>query len=624
MFATEVIKALKQAGIEAKEEELETPPDPKFGDIAYPCFGLAKVLGKNPNEVAKEIVSKIQVNEKSPFSSIEVAGPYINFFIDWERVAPKLLKNILSKNFGIGKKKKKKIMVEHTSVNPNKAIHIGHTRNSCLGDSLAKILKFVGNDVIVVNYIDDTGAQVADAIVGLKFLKFPIKTKKKFDHYIGDDVYVKVTQLYEKMPELAEQRRIVLQQIEEGDNEIAKFTEEIVNKILLAQLETCWRLNIFYDLLNRESDIIRLKFWEHAFEILKEKNLVYKPEVGDRAGTWLLRLSQLPEFKGIENPDITLVRSDGTALYVGKDIAYAMWKHGLLGKDFHYVKFTTQPNKKILWVTSSTKGLKNHPKFNNVDESINVIDVRQSYEQSAVISALKLISGKEMEYKYYGYEIVALSAKTAEQLGIPVAEGQQMVHMSGRKGHYINTDVVLNKLFTKALDETKKRNPKEKEEVVKQIAEKVAVAALRYELTKISPEKILVFDLDEAIKLEGNTGPYLQYAYTRCAGILRKAESWKQFFEEVERLTPQEKKLLQQLSRFPEIIQKAANELRPHIICNYAYELATTVNNFYEFVPVLKEENEKLKNFRLTLVKATKEVLRITLNLIGIEVLEKM
>lgn len=607
------------------EEALEIPPQPEFGDLAFPCFDLAKKEKRAPQQIAQQIVEKIKIPKGGLVSSVEAKAGYVNFFFRWEGIAEQTLKQVLARKERFGKPEKierKKIMVEHTSVNPNKALHIGHTRNSCLGDSLARILSFCGHDVEVANYIDDTGAQVADIIVGFKFLGMPLKTEKKFDRYCGDDVYVKVNNTYETDSGLLEKKKLILKKIEEGKNEIADFSQDLVKKILLEQLKTCWRMDIFYDLINKESDIIHLKLWENVFESLKNKNLVYRATEGEKNGCWLLKLSDLPEFRGMKNADLTLIRSDGTVVYVGKDIPYAMWKHGLSEQDFGYKKLVTQPNKKTLWTTTIEMGEKEHPDFKGVDISINVIDVRQSYYQDSVMAALKLISGKPVEYTHYDYELVSLSSKTAKELGIGTGE-KGFIHMAGRKGWFINTDVVLDALFDKALKETKKRNPDLDEKALKEIAEAIAISALKYELIKISPEKMIVFDLDEALKLEGDTASYLQYACTRCYGILGKAGKWKPNYG-VEKLTEHEIKLIKLLNMGPEVIASAATDLRPHYVCNYAYDIVDTFNTFYQFCPVLQAETEGLKNFRLTLVESTRIVLENVLGLMGLRILKKM
>jgi len=610
MFLKEEIA--KNLGVDI--EKIEEPE--KYGDFAYNCISIAKKQGKNPNELARELSEKFKIK----FLKIKPIGPYLNFYINWEQVAQQLLEAINGEYGKPEKIQKKKIMIEHTSANPNKALHIGHIRNSCLGDSLTRILSFHGHSVEVANYIDDTGDQMAELVLGFKFLNMPTETKMKFDQYCGDEVYVKVNKMYETKPELLEKKKFITQRIEEGNNEIADFSEQIARKVLLEQLKTCWRMGIYYNLLNKESDIIQLKLWETAFEMLKKRNFVYQVTEGEKKGCWLLKLSNLPEFKGMKDADATLVRSDGTVVYVGKDIAYAMWKHGLLKEDFKYTKFIKQPNGKVLWTTTSKEWEEKHPEFRGVDASIAVIDVRQSYYQDSVMAALKLISGKKINYTHYDYELVSLSAETAKQLGIEAKE--KFVHMAGRKGLFINTDVVLNALFKKALEETKKRNPDASEDWLKETAEKIAVGALRYELEKVSPEKIIIFDMNEALKLEGNAAPYLQYTYTRASSILRKAEIAKEF-DAKQLKDPKEMSVLKLLAKFPHIIERSVKDLRSYYIANYLYELSDVFNQFYQFLPVLKSEKE-LRNARLKLVESVKTVMKSGLYLLGIPVLEKM
>jgi len=623
----EILDSLEKVGIKRELIKLEKPRQ-EFGDLSTNvCFLLAKEFKKPPQQIAEEVVKKLEFSDDSFVERVEAVAGYLNFFLNWKKISEVLLSYILKNEETYGKVEveKKRVMVEHTSVNPNKALHIGHVRNACLGDALVRILKFLDQDVVVANYVDDTGNQVADIVVGFKFLGFPLeKPGMKFDHYCGDEVYVKVNKMYKQNSELLEKRKLVIKSIEEGKNELAYFAKQIAEKVLKEQLKTLWRLNIFYDLINWESDIIHLKFWEKAFEMLKKEGYVYYAEEGPAKGCWLFKLSHLPEFKGLKNPDKILVRSDGTVVYAGKDIAYAMWKHGLLDHDFFYKKLTNQPNGKILWETASEEGEKDHPKFNGVDISINVIDVRQSYEQNVVATALKVIGKGKKQYIHYAYEVVSLSKKTAEKLGIETDESKQFVHMSGRKGWFVNADALLDALFKKAYEETKKRNPKESEEFLNSVAEAIAVATFRYEMLKVSPEKIIVFDMDDALKMEGNTASYLQYAHTRCCGILRKAGEWKENFKPTGMLSEKERELVRKLLEFPEVVKKAYEELRPHHLCTYGFELATAFNEFYHTCPVLNAEDESVKMFRLSLVKATKIVLSKLLNLLGIKPLERM
>ena len=595
-------------------------PKEEFGDFSTNlAFILAKKLKKSPSEIVKEISRKI---EKPEFvEKIEEKSGYINFFLNWEEISKKLLKEILEAGNFYGKPyvERKRIIVEHTSVNPNKALHIGHIRNACLGDSLARFLSWIGNEVIVINYINDAGSQMADLIVGFKILGFPLeKEGMKFDHYCGNEIYVKVNKLYEEKPELLEEKKKIIKEIERKDSEIAKFNREIASKVIKEQLKTLWNLGIFYDLLVRETDIIYSKFWEKVFEWLKQKNFVYLAESGSKSGCWLLKLSDLPEFKGLKDADKILVRSDGTKVYAASDIAFALWKHGLIDFDFGYRKFVKQPNGKILWETC-TNGLEKHPIFNKAEISVNVIDVRQKYEQEVVSTALKLI-GKKAKYIHYAYEVVSLSKKTAKELGIET--DKEFVHMSGRKGIFVNADDLFNALFKKAREETRKRNPEESEEFIEKVAKALAISSIRYEMLKISPERLLIFDMDKALELKGNTAPYLQYAYTRICSVFRKAGKFEREFE-AEKLEEEEKKILRLLFQFPWLIKKCYEELKLHYLCEYLFKLATIFNEFYEKHPIIKSE-EKIRNFRLTLLECIKNVFEIGFDLIGIEKLGRM
>ena len=609
--------------------EFEKPPVEEFGDLATNvCFLLAKELKKSPEEIASETAKKLKFPEGSGIAKVEARNGYLNFFFDWKVVGKKLLKEILELRESYGKPKvgKRRIMIEHTSVNPNKAIHIGHARNACLGDSLARFLRWCGHEVIVANYINDAGSQMADLIIGFKVLGFPLKKSNvKFDVYCGDEVYVKVNRLYKERPELLEKKKEIVKEIEDKDSDIAKFNRKIASEVVKAQLQTLWRLGIFYDVLIRETDVIYSKLWDKVFNWLRSRGLLYKAESGKKAGCWLLKLSDLPEFRGLKDADKVFVRSDGTKVYAASDTAYALWKHGLIDFDFSYKEFVKQPNGKILWETTSEDGAKTHPKFNNVDTSINVIDVRQSYEQSVVKTALKLIAGREIDYVHYAYEVVSLSRETARKLGIEFDETKQFVHMSGRKGWFVNADTLLQALVERAREETKKRNPSKSEEFINKTAEAIAISALRYGLLRISPERLLIFDVDEALRLEGNSAPYLQYAYTRCCGIMRKAKEKNiDVGFEAKEINQHEKRLLAKLLEFPEVVKKCHKELRLHYLCDYAFKLATLFNEFYNACPVIGAGDEKIMKFRLAIVKAVATVLKTIFSILGIVALERM
>ncbi len=613
----------------SKEEAVSSitePPSEELGDLATNIsFKLSKKLGKVPAEIAEELAEKIR--KVSYVSRVEVVNGYVNIFFDWDRIFESLTQQIMEAKFPVVRIEKKRIMVEHTSVNPNKALHIGHARNACLGDVLQRVLRFCGHEVVVANYIDDTGNQVADVVVGFKFLGFPEESDKKFDHYCGDEVYVKVNKMYKENPELLEKRKFVMKKIEEGDNEIAIYAKKLAEKVLREQLKTLWNLGIYYDLLNWESDILHSKLWDKAFEMLKSKGYVYFAESGPKKGCWLLKLSDLPEFKGLKDPDKVLVRSDGTVVYAGKDIAYAMWKHGLVEDVFRYFKFAKQPNGSALWSTTLSNGEASHPKFNDVDVSINVIDVRQSYEQNVVASALKMIGHGKKNYVHYAYEVVSLSKNTARKLGIETDEDKQFVHMSGRKGWFINVDTLYEELVKKAAEETKKRHEEWNDEKIKKVAEALARSVIRFEMVKVSPEKIIVFDMDEAMKLEGSTAPYVMYAYTRCRSILRKAG--EPSFESLVKATfafslnDDERRLVKKILEFENVIKKVEKELKLTTLTTYAVELAASFNEFYHKVPVLGASEEE-KSKRLVLVKAFEYVMGLVMDLLGLEKLEEM
>jgi len=600
------------------EQFIFIPQNPNYGDISCKIpFHIAKEINGNAKEIAEKIVSS--ANSIDIFEKVEALNGYINFYYEYKNLCDILLPLINEEygkcNIGNGKK----VLIEHTSVNPNKALHIGHVRNACIGDSIARILKFCGYNVQTANYIDDTGTQVADIIVGFYFLNYPKEVDMKFDQYCGDKIYVEVNKMYEKNKDLIEKRKFIMKKIEEGNNEISKLAEETVDKVLKAQYETLFKLNIFHDIQNKESDILKYKFWEIAFNQLKEKNYLIYEEEGKNKGCWVLNISNFDKFKNLKNPNEVLVRSDGTILYAGKDIAYAMWKHGLLNADFNYKPFLIKPNGEILWTTCSKDEGIEHPEFGKCDISINVIDVRQSYEQEIVKYALQIISEDKKEYIHKAYEVVSLSKETAKQLGINI--DKKIVHMSGRKGLYVNADKILDLLIKKAYEETKKRNKNESEEWIKRVSEKIAISALRFELTKVDPNKIIVFDIDEALKIEYKTGPYLLYTYARAKSILSKAKEWE--YESIDNLNIYEKNIIKKLIEFPRIVKASARNLLPSLICNYLNNLALSFNLFYEKIPVLKAKNEE-KNFRLTLIEKTAIVLKNGLNLIGIETLERM
>ncbi len=616
-ISEEIGKLLNLPGVEIT---LETPPNSEFGDIATTaCFSLAKQERKPPAKIAERIVNSIRIPKNSLIERMEARGGYINFFFNRRGLAGIVIPGALSKTFGKPKVVAEKVMVEHTSANPNKALHVGHIRNSCLGDSIVRILKFCGEKVQEVNYIDDSGTQLADIIVGFKFLRIPVETKMKFDQYCGNEVYVRVNRIYENDSTLGQKRREIIGEIEFGGNETSKFAEKVVEKIIGAQLETLRRIGISFDLMVTETSVLHAKLWEAAFRKLGDAGVIYKEAEGKNAGCWLLRLSDRPEFSGLENADKILVRSDGTILYTGKDIAYAMWKHGLLEDTFNYRKFSKSAGRDT-WITTGKGGEKKKPKFGDVDKAIALVDVRQSYAQDVVSAALAML-GDDKDYIHYDYGVVALSKNTVEQLGIGAGNGQ-VHHMSGRRGIFVNVDDVLDILEKKAYEETAKRNVGAAEEWIATTARKIARSALRYEMTKIDRENTITFDIEESLRLDGNTAPYLQYTYARTMKILEKAGKVPKFAAPAA-ITGTELELIKALMSFPGIVEKSRNSLSPQEISRYAYSLCTLFNRFYQDSPVLRAEGAT-RVFRLNLAKAFVSVLEKCLGMIGVDVLEKM
>ena len=620
--------ALDSMGLRGVEYSIEVPPDPSLGDLAVNApLRASRVLREPPGAIAERIAGAIS-ESRPPIIGRVVPHPsgYVNFFADTAELARLTLRAALDPGgWRIDVGRGTKVSVEHTSVNPNKALHIGHARNLVLGDSLARLLSEVGYRVEVLNYVDDTGVQVADVLVGMLYLGMPEDPPpgKKYDAYCGDEVYVRVNELYEARPELAERRREVIAQLERGSGPASELAARVVPRILRAQLETCWRLGAKYDLLNWESHILRSGLWERAFEELREAGAVRLVEEGELAGCWVL---QAPE----EGEEKVLVRSDGTTVYAAKDIPYAAWKLGLLGDPFQYRRFAKQPGGGDLWTTDLGGGEAEHPTFGSSDLAITVIDVRQSRVQRFVKYAVELLgerSGRSKRYLHLGYEVVALSRRTAEALGIEVPEGRQFVHMSGRRGAYVNVDDVLDALASRAAEEVRKRNPDARDEWVRRVAEAIAVGALRYQMLRQDPNKLIIFDMEDALRIEGETGPYLQYTYARASRILERAGGIpSESLGELAALlsAPKEVMLVKLMSKYDMELEEAAAELSPKRLATYSYELADAFNAFYEAHRVLQEPDENRRLARLALVGAFRSLMGRLLALMGIEPLDRI
>ncbi len=628
-----VSSALTSAGYPVIEFDVSEPPQHAFGDLSCNvAFLLSKHLKKPPTKIATELAEAIRPRlQGSYILSADPAGGYINFRANYAHLSPATLSHVLSnpENYGYPNSgQDMHIVIEHTSINPNKALHVGHMRNVIIGDTLYRIMRATNHRTTVLNYIDDSGVQIADIVVGFKFAGFPVAppTKnQKFDHYCGDEVYVKINEIYEKDPQVAEKRKLVLKEIEEGKSEIARFAMEITLRVLQEQLKTCWRMKAHYDLLNFETHIVGSKLWSKAFELLKSNGIAKYETEGKNKGCWVI------EGKEEEEEDKVLVRSDGTATYIAKDIPYAAWKLGLVEDPFYYQEYTKQWDGSTLYATTLADGSNSKSigkKFNGGQRVITIIDSRQSRLQRIISQVLSKIGvGGSHKYFHLSYEAVTLSSDTAKEFGIDIGD-RQFMHMSGRKGIYVNADYVLDALHTKAYKEVKTRNPDFSDQQLNKIADEISISAIRYNMIKQDLDKIITFDIKESLSLEGDTGPYLQYAYARSQRILEKSEqsiiAGKTDFA-FDRLTNEsEIALIKEIAKLDLVVENAAKSLCPKSLARYAYNLAMTFNLFYEKVPVLREQDNEVRMARLGLVKAFGIALKNTLEVLGITALDRM
>ena len=616
-------QACRDAGYGEVEVEVTQPPNADYGDLASAVpIRIAKEAGEKPGDIAVAIASKAMEHAKKSKYIGGVSphlGGYVNFSLSRARFISDSILDISRGDLGAESGHGEKIAIEHTNVNPNKALHIGHARNLVLGDSLVRVMRYLGHKVQALNYVDDSGAQVADIIVGFKFLGIPDEAPPdvKYDIYCGDSVYTKVNQEYTKNPRLKERQSFVLKEIEEGTGDIAKYTRVIVQRILRAQLSTCWRMGASYDLLNWESQLVHSKMWDRIFERLKRMGYVKFQDQGENKGCWVIPDPETGEEK-------VVVRSDGTVVYVAKDIPYAAWKIGLVDDPFGYEVFASDQPGGVLYSTTLSEG-SSSMHFGGARLAISFIDTRQSYLQRIVAKVLdQLHEGSSRRYLHRSYEVVSLSKETAAAIGFEI-EGE-FAHMSGRKGLYVNVDAVLEKLKEKAKVETRKRNPSDSEQWIEGVAESLAVAALRYELLKQDPDKMIVFDMEGSLRFQGDTGPYLLYTYARARRILDKTEGKPV-------ITPlaaakldkrQEVQLAKKMSMLDASAADAEEYLSPKEIALYAHELAVLFNDFYERVPVNKEPDAELRDARLALVDAASRVLAESMRLMGIPVKDRI
>lgn len=632
---------------------VEIPPSSDLGDFAFPIsFELAKQIKNttgekvNPRSIAETLRNSL--TKESFIDKVEIAGPgYLNVFLNRGAIL-NILQSSDSESSAQGATK---VMVEHTSVNPNKAAHIGHVRNSVLGDTFARILRANGHSTEVQNYIDNTGVQVADVVIGFMYLEkrdlAGIRTLDSeltgtglsFDYYCWD-LYSKVGQLYQTDEELKSKRNEVLHLIETGGNPTAEIAEFVATRNVECILRTMDRLGIRYDLLPRESEILHLHFWAKAFEMMKERGVIKHETEGKNSGCWVMPFES---HKGTDEHDADkiLVRSNGTVTYTGKDIAYQLWKIGELGLDFNYRDFTPYPDGQRIWMTAVEASAEDRPSFGNASTVYNVIDTRQSYPQEVVRKGVAVISPArgELASVHLSYEMVALSPAAATELGFEItAEEKQksFIEMSGRKGLGVKADDLLDRLEAKALEEVKKRQPEAPEDELISIAKKIAVGALRYFLLKFTRNTVVVFDFDEALAFEGETGVYCQYSAVRLNSIFKRldATSVTEAIRLLDADSSQGSKvlsenaeiwnLLMNAGRMDDALQSAETSAEPAILAKYAFNLSRAFNLFYHNHKILGETDPIKKAVLLLTADVARQSLARALDTLGIPVPEKM
>ncbi len=658
--------AREHFNIDPGEIVSEIPPRTELGDLAFPiAFDLAKRIKaatgekKNPRELATKLAEGLTA--MPGVARVEVAGAgYLNVFLDRAQTFARLVNE--SPQSQSPNPQSGKLIVEHTSINPNKAAHIGHVRNAVLGDTTARILRATGENVEVHNYIDNTGVQVADVVVGFLYLENrsldeikalaerPVtKREESFDYYCWD-LYSRVGAWYEEDKSRLEIRARTLHEIEEGHNPTAEVAEYVSSKIVDLHLDTMARLDISYDLLAREKEILNLHFWAHAFEKLKASGAIVFETEGRSKGCWVMKAEERQGDKEAESeydPDKIIVRSNGTVTYTGKDIAYHLWKLGKLGLDFHYKPLRRDHRGRQIWITTSDEGeaVADHPPFGNGTAFLNVIDVGQSYPQANVKKGVMMIDHDERVARsaHLAYEKVTLTPAAAKELGVELSEAdaqRQQIGMSGRKGLGVKADDLIDRLEADALKEVQSRHADLSVERQKKIASQIAVAALRYFLLKYTRTSIIAFDFEEALKFRGETGPYLQYSVRRASNIFaelgRSADDARKDFnqlsaEEIAVYFSGETgdylwSLVYFASRLDDVTQLAASAFEPTHVAKYAFQLADQFNAFYQDkrFHILKETDPKRKTALLMVADVARRRLEQAMSLLGIEVPEKM
>jgi arginyl-tRNA synthetase len=653
-FQDALRSAATACGFNPGEIPVAYPPNAAQGDLASAlCFDLARAERKAPRVLADAIVAAFV--PAGGIVRLEAAGNgYLNGFLD----RPACLKSWLVADPSPAPVRGGKIVVEHTNINPNKAAHIGHLRNAVLGDTLVRCLRQLGRTVEIQNYIDDTGVQVADLVVGFLVLRgedlADVRSKysdatlhargERFD-VVAWDLYAEVTRFYEADKDRLAHRNETLHAMEVGGNPVSALAAEVSRRMVLHHLRTMDRIGVRYDLVPKESDILALNFWGDAFDRLKASSAIKRIETGKNAGCWVMDLPGVLEGAGEDQK--VIVRSNGTVTYVGKDIAYQMWKFGLLGRDFHYVRvdWGAEAPPYELWATTSKAVDGDSPRFGHAETVYNVIDTRQSYLQRVVAAGLRSLGhGSEADRSiHFSYEMVAL---TPAAVGVMFPDfslsdedrKKPYLEMSGRKGLGVRADDLIDALIARAEEEVRRRNPDEDDARARETARRIAVGALRYYMLRFSRNRVVAFDLDDALAFEGETGPYLQYSVVRARNILGKlAERRGQQEAEAEWLAAEveleavpeddvaavwEIPLL--LSRTDAVLRQAVDSLELASVAKHAYVLAQAFNSFYHRFPVAKEDDAAVRRVRAAVTRLYLDGMTRILGLMGIEVPERM
>ncbi len=585
-------------------------PSRMIGDISSSiAFRIANSAKEKADKVAERIVSGIALPDVVE-KAMQEKG-FINFFLKKREFSAEVLDYALKPN---KKEKGVRAIVEYISVNPNKPWHVGHLRNALLGNTIANIYDALGYDVVRQNYIDDLGLQVVESLWG--YSNLGRQPGKKFDQWLGEE-YVEVNKRMSEK-EVQDEIKQLLAAAERAGSAESRMLRELSERCVRAQYETAFSYGIYQDVMIWESDIVRAGLLQNALDILSSYGAIEKPESGDYKRCIVINLEKMKDvpkdLKGLKESTKVLVRSDGTATYVAKDIAFHMWKFGMIKDTFNYDVFIKQPNGVTLYTTSQAGSPGQIAASGGVSRSINVIDAAQSYPQAILRLAFSAIGRNDIAegIVHLAYGEVALE------------EGK----LSGRSGNWIgfSADDILVSAKSKAKDLITERF-KFSEEDRERIAKAVAKAAVIFEFLKVSPEKEIVFSWERALSFEGNSGPYCQYMHARASRIVESAKAagfTGGYAPQYPFENAQEFEMLKQVSLLDWTIGKAGAELRPNVLVEYLGTLSGMFSTFYEALPILKACTKEERDSRTAITLAVMNSMRKVLKLLGIDAVERM